>query len=109
MEIRKGKVQRPERVVIYGPEGIGKSSFAACFPEPLFIDTEGSTADLDVARLPDPETWGDIVQGVSYVMDHPEVCRTLVIDTVDWAEKLCTRYICQKHQVDGIEGFGYGK
>ncbi|VGS15292.1 phage protein [Streptococcus pyogenes] len=40
MQITRGKRARAQRVVIYGPEGIGKSSFAAQFPEPLFIDTE---------------------------------------------------------------------
>ena len=73
MEITRGKRAHPERVVVYGPEGIGKTTFAASFPEPLFIDTEGSTSDLDVARLPDPETWNDMVQDVSYVMEHPDV------------------------------------
>jgi hypothetical protein len=109
MEIRKGKIAQPERVVVYGPEGIGKSTFASQFPDPLFIDTEGSTADLDVARLPDPKTWDELKDEIVYVRDHPDICRTLVIDTADWAERLCSRFILRKHQVDGIEDFGYGK
>ncbi|HGK8378107.1 TPA: AAA family ATPase, partial [Streptococcus pyogenes] len=36
MQITRGKRARAQRVIIYGPEGIGKSSFAANFPEPLF-------------------------------------------------------------------------
>ena len=39
-EITKGTVQKPYKVVVYGPEGIGKSTFASHFPDPLFIDTE---------------------------------------------------------------------
>ncbi len=50
MEIIRGKMPGAKKVVIYGPEGIGKSTFAARFPNPLFIDTEGSTKDMDVAR-----------------------------------------------------------
>lgn len=46
IEITKGKIPKAERVVIYGPEGIGKSTFASQFPDPLFIDTEGSTNEL---------------------------------------------------------------
>ncbi len=42
------------KVVIYGPEGIGKSTFVAEFPNPVFIDTEGSTDNMDVARLDKP-------------------------------------------------------
>ena len=57
MEIIKGKLPGAKKVVIYGPEGIGKSTFASRFPEPLFIDTEGSTKEMDVARTPTPSSW----------------------------------------------------
>lgn len=57
MQITKGKRARAQKVVIYGPEGIGKSSFAANFPDPVFIDTEGSTDNMDVARLDKPSSW----------------------------------------------------
>lgn len=57
MEITRGKIQKAKKVVIYGPEGIGKSTFAARFPGAVFIDTEGSTNDMDVARLPRPTSW----------------------------------------------------
>ena len=56
MEITRGKIQTAQKIVLYGPEGIGKTTFASRFPEPLFIDTEGSTRQLDVARLPKPPT-----------------------------------------------------
>lgn len=57
MQITRGKRARAQRVVIYGPEGIGKSSFAAQFPDPLFIDTEGSTDNMDVARMDKPTSY----------------------------------------------------
>lgn len=49
MNITKGKIPSPLKVVLYGVEGIGKSTFASQFPAPLFIDTEGSTKNLDNA------------------------------------------------------------
>ena len=57
MKISRGKIDSAQKVVIYGPEGIGKSTFAAQFPEPLFIDTEGSTKNMDVARMDKPTSW----------------------------------------------------
>lgn len=108
MEIIRGKIPGAKKVVIYGPEGIGKSTFASRFPEPLFIDTEGSTKELDVARTPAPSSWTMLKEQVRYVISHPELCRTLVIDTIDWAEQLCVEDICQKHQKSGLESFGYG-
>jgi hypothetical protein len=109
MEIIKGKIKKAKKVVIYGPEGIGKSTFASRFPDPLFIDTEGSTNDMDVARLPRPTSWTMLMEEVRYVLQDPSVCRTLVIDTADWAEQLCADHVCAKHNKSGIEDFGYGK
>ena len=88
MEIIRGKIPCAKKVVIYGPEGIGKSTFASQFPDPVFIDTEGSTNSMDVARLPKASSWQMILQQVDYVRTHPEVCKTLVIDTIDWAEAM---------------------
>lgn len=109
MEIIKGKVQSAKKLVVYGPEGIGKSTFASKFPSPLFIDTEGSTKELDVARTPRPTSWPMLLEQVDYVKTHPGICKTLIIDTADWAEHLCIDNICAKKKVTGIEDFGYGK
>lgn len=108
MKITRGKVQKAKKVVIYGPEGIGKSTFASRFPDPLFIDTEGSTNDMDAARLPRPTSWNMLFEEIQYVKDNPGACRTLVIDTIDWAELLCVEHICALHNKKGIEDFGYG-
>lgn len=108
MEITRGKIQKAKKVVVYGPEGIGKSTFASKFPDPVFIDTEGSTNSMDVARLPRPTSWTMILEEIDYIKNTSEICRTLVIDTIDWAEQLCIEHICDKHQKNGIEDFGYG-
>ncbi len=107
MNITKGKIQSPKKVVIYGPEGIGKSTFAAHFPDPLFIDTEGSTKELDVARMDKPTSWAMLTSQIDYVMRN-RPCKTLIIDTVDWAEQLCIKSVCDSHDKKGIEDFGYG-
>lgn len=115
MQVTRGKIERAQKVVIYGPEGIGKSTFAAAFPEPVFIDTEGSTNHMDVARLPKPSSWTMLLEQVKYVRANPSICRTLVIDTADWAEILCVNHVCSGKVlqngvvVTSIEDFGYGK
>lgn len=108
MQITRGKRARAQRVIIYGPEGIGKSSFAAQFPEPLFIDTEGSTDNMDVARLDKPTSWTMLRNQIAFIKANPTVCKTLVIDTVDWAESLAIDHICSESGKKGIEDFGYG-
>ena len=111
MRITRGKIEGAQKVVIYGVEGIGKSTFASKFPDPLFIDTEGSTKHLDVARFDSPQSWSMLLQQVDYVL-REKPCKTLVIDTIDWAEKLCMAHVIHTYgggKVKGIEDFGYGK
>lgn len=107
--ITSGKIERPQKVVLYGPEGIGKSSFASQFPDPLFIDTEGSTARLDVKRFPRPTSYTMLNQEIDEVIKNPSICKTLVIDTVDWAEQLIIEHVLTSNQMKSIESFGYGK
>ena len=108
--ISKGPVPTAKKVVIYGPEGIGKTSLAAHFPVPVFIDTEGSTKEYDLSRFPAPTSWQMLRDEVKEIKQNPQLCRTLVIDTADWAEALCSVHVCDSNGVKGgIEGFGYGK
>lgn len=108
MNISSGKVVTAQKVVVYGPEGIGKSTFASKFPKPVFIDTEGSTKKLDVSRFDRPTSWTMLIEQVKYMKNCKDF-NTLVIDTADWAEKLCINHICSTYQKTGIEDFGYGK
>lgn len=109
-EVSSGPVAAPVKVVLYGVEGIGKSTFASKFPHAVFIDTEGSTKRLDVRRLPAPTSWTMLLDEVETVRTGgvPD-CGTLIIDTADWAERLCINAVCTKYKVQGIEDFGYGK
>lgn len=108
IEITKGKQARAQRVVIYGTEGIGKSTLAAQFPDPVFIDTEGSTSNMDVKRFGKPTSWTMLMNEIAFVKANPGCCKTLVIDTVDWSEQLCVEHVCAFHDKKGIEDFGYG-
>ena len=109
MEITKGKIPKPIKAIIYGPEGIGKSTLASHCPDPVFIDTEGSTAHMAVARFPAPESWTMLLEEVREVIKDPTICKTLVIDTLDWAERLCIAHVCAVNKWNSIEAPGYGR
>ena len=78
------------KTVIYGQEGVGKSSLAAQFPGAVFIDCEGSTSKMDVRRLPKPTSWEMLKQEMDFILQsHKEKgYKTVNIDTFDWAERL---------------------
>ena len=109
--IKRGVVARPQRVIIYGPEGVGKSTLASGFPSPLFVDTEAGTAHIDVNRV----LVGSLAEIDSLV---DELCstkhefKTFVLDTIDWAEGLIVDAVVageNSPKVNSIEDFGYGK
>ena len=108
LNITTGVEKPPIKTVIYGAEGVGKSSLAAKFPNALFLDTEGGTSRLDVRRIK-ITGWEELLATVKEVIAYPEVCKSLVIDTADWAESFCIDYICAKYRQVSIESFGYGK
>ncbi len=109
LNIMSGRIAKPQKVVIYGPEGIGKTTLAAQFPDPVFIDTEGSTYHMDVKRTPKPQSWQELLSQVDQISRSPGICKTLVLDTADWAEMICAKSVVDRYQKKSIEDFGYGK
>ena len=105
----------PYKIVIYGPEGIGKTMLAARFPDPLFLDTEGGTRYYNVRRISTddgrsvPSSWTMLKEMAEAVRDGELTCKTLIVDRIDWAEALCLKAVCDKFQKGGIEDFGYCK
>jgi len=106
MKITTGKQTRAQRVVIYGVESVGKSTFAAKFPKPLFLDIEQGTSHLDVDRC-DIGSWKQLTEALAEakVTEY----QTIVIDSADWAERLCVEDLLATSKKTSIEDFGFGK
>lgn len=108
LQIQRGKIARPQRVVIYAPEGLGKTTLASHLPEPLFFDYEKGTHSMDVARF-EPQSLLETEKAIDVLLRDPQGFKTLVIDTIDWLEEQAILEVCQTHNKKGIEDFGYGK
>lgn len=110
MQLIRGKqMQSAYKICLYAPEGIGKTTFAAQMPNPVFIDTEGGSGFLDVCRTPRPTSWTMLLDQIRYFIANPQELGTLVIDTLDWAERLCIEQFCATKQIKGIEDLPYGR
>ena len=107
-EISRGVTNSPVRAVVYGPEGVGKTTFASAWPGAVFIDVEGGSNHYDVARMPRPQTWRQLLEVVNACAEFDEI-KTVVVDTADAAEALCIRHILAEKKWKGIEDAGYGK
>jgi hypothetical protein len=99
----------PRRMLVYGTAGIGKSTFATCAPSPVVIQTEDGLGEIDCHKFPVAASFDEVMRSLAalYAEDHPY--RTVVIDSLDWLERLIWTKVCATRQVAGIEDIGYGK
>ena len=109
LNITKGVQAHPVKVVIYGVEGIGKTTFASRFPKPLFLDLDRGSARMDVDRINGIADWVTLITTMQDISNAETDYSTIVIDTADMAGELCKKYICLKNKKESIEDFGYGK
>lgn len=103
---RKGPIRTPIRVLGYGAEGVGKSTFAAGAPSPIWLGAEGGTVKLDVERLPEPETWDEAMAALSDVRNDAHAFKTLVLDPLGWLEPLCWKKVTPSGDLEKVP---YGK
>lgn len=106
--ISRGPRLRALGIVLYGPEGIGKTTLASQFPKPVFIDLEKGTDTMDVFRTEAPETFEDFLRLLDAI-ELEQDFDSVVIDTADKLEQLIIEYVCSKHNLKSIEDANYGK
>ncbi|CDK35477.1 hypothetical protein, phage associated [Ligilactobacillus salivarius cp400] len=106
-EVQQTMQIEPMKVLIYGVEGIGKTTFASKFPDPIFIDTEGSTGFINARKLPNPTSWTMLLDELEDIKSEPRG-KTLIIDTLDWAESLAKKYLMDKNNWSAIDASNYG-
>lgn len=113
-----GVIHGPTRVLLFGVDKIGKSTFGACAPGPIFFGAEDGSSQLDVTRYPQPRDaageplpfeWPDLLDCIEQLTTEPHQHKTFVLDTVDWLEPLIHAWICQRDGKNSIEDYGYGK
>lgn len=109
-------VKTPSKILLYGIEGIGKSTLAAQMPDVLFIDLENSTVKMNPQPKRMPEVYGyeELKAQLNQICSTKHKFKTLVIDSVSVLEELIEDYIVaegrkENAKINSIESFGYGK
>ncbi len=102
-QIHFGRRHSPPRLLIYGTEGIGKSTTAAAAPAPIFIPTEDGLDQIDCASFPLATSLADVTATMQALINESHDYQTVVIDSADWLERLVWDELCQQYGVSGIE------
>ncbi len=100
---------KPPKICLYGVGGIGKTSWAAGAPNPIFAFTEKGQGMLNVARFPFITSFSELIDCVGVLYNEKHDYQSFVIDTIDFAEPLLWKHTSQKYNQDNIESFGFGK
>jgi len=100
---------KPQKILLYGVQGLGKTTFGATFESPILARTEDGAAAIDIPTFPELITDYYSLYEATQSLKGEHQFKTLVIDSLDWLEPIVWAYTCQQHEQENIESFGYGK
>lgn len=109
------RADKPPRVLVYGPPGIGKTTLASEFEEPVFLQIEdGTPADIELTSFGKLDTYTQVMDALESLFTEEHHYKTVVIDSVTELQKLIFAETCARGDEKGnpktnIEDFGYGK
>ena len=108
--IKKGNPDSPQRILLYGVEGIGKSTWASHAPGGVFLCSEdGLGPALNHVDRIVAENYQDVLATIDELRSSDHKFQTIIVDTVDWLEPLIHDFICARDGKTDIEAYGYGK
>ena len=87
-QVHSGKQPAPRRIVLYGTHGIGKSTWGSMAPKPIFIQTEDGLGEIACDKFPLARRFDDVMQALSELYTEEHSYRTVVVDSLDWLERL---------------------
>lgn len=107
--VQHGKCPAPRRCMIHGVQGVGKSSWASTSDHPVFIQTEDGLGEIDCAKFPLARSLGDVMAALEELRTATHEFKTIVIDSLDWLERLIWADVCRAENVSNIEKIGFQK
>lgn len=113
--LKKVHADKPPRILVYGPAGIGKTTLASEFPSPVFLQIEdGTPAGVELTSFGKIDTFQQLIEALGALYTEEHDYKTVVVDSVTELQKLVFAETCARGDDKGnpktnIEDFGYGK
>ncbi|MCI0333661.1 MAG: ATP-binding protein [Planctomycetes bacterium] len=110
-QIEQGRSAAPPRLMVYGTEGIGKSTLASQAPNPIFIQTEDGLNEIDCHKFPLARSFAEVQAALVELHRQEHDYQSVIVDSLDWLERLIWDAVCQDYGAKSIEKVdgGYGK
>ena len=108
-QIHHGKRPAPRRCMMHGVQGVGKSNWAATSAHPVFVQTEDGLGEIDCAKFPLSRTFEEVMATLGELRTAPHDFKTVVVDSLDWLERLIWQEVCTAENVSNIEKIGFQK
>lgn len=108
-QLQVGKRPAPRRCMIHGVQGVGKSTFGASARKPVFIQTEDGLGEIDCIKFPLARSFAEVMAGLTELASQPHDFETVVVDSLDWLERLIWQEVCAAENVSNIEKIGFQK
>lgn len=110
-KVTVGKTKAPRRIMIYGVQGIGKSTFASQAPSPIFIQTEDGLGNIECAKFPLAQNFEEVMVAINELYQTKHDYKTVVVDSLDWLERMIWKVVVDSYskKVESIEEIGYAK
>ena len=108
-DIKRGQELKPPKLTVFGVPGVGKTTFAAGAPKPIFLMSEDGLGTLDVDRFPMLTDFQGAIDALTVLYKEKHQYQTVVLDSLDFLEPLIWAHVCESHGQKEIEDFGYGK
>ena len=102
-QIHSGKLPAPRRIMLYGTHGVGKSTWGAMAPKSIFIQTEDGLGEIACDKFPLAQTVEDVLANLAALSTEPHDFQTVVVDSLDWLERLIFDAVCREYRVASIE------
>ena len=112
--VTSGIIQRPLGLIIYGPGGVGKTTFASKAPNTIFADIERGTDKVEGVFRDRITSYQDLMDLISELEEGSHKYKSFALDSLDRLEPLVWQHVCKEYATKGasiknIEAFGYGK